>query len=77
MAADCWLAAENLMLAATSLELGTCVIGLAVSALNTPVWKKELGIPQGMVAYAPIIVGTPSGEVPPVPRKEPEIVIWK
>ncbi|MFX8160667.1 nitroreductase family protein, partial [Acinetobacter baumannii] len=32
--ADCWLAAENLMLAACAMGLGTCVIGLAVAALN-------------------------------------------
>ncbi|MGE5218566.1 MAG: nitroreductase family protein, partial [Chloroflexota bacterium] len=33
--ADCWLAAENLMLAAYSMGLGSCVIGFAVPALNT------------------------------------------
>ena len=42
VAADCWLAAENLMLAACAAGLGTCPIGLAVEALNTPHWKKEL-----------------------------------
>jgi len=75
--ADCWLAAENLMLAAYGAGLGTCVIGLAVAALNTPEWKKELGVPDGMTAYAPIIVGMPNGAAPPVPRKEPEILAWK
>ena len=33
--ADCWLAAENLMLAACALGLGTCVIGAAVDAFNS------------------------------------------
>lgn len=75
--ADCWLAAENLMLAACAKGLGTCTIGLAVSALNTAVWKMELGIPAEMTAFAPIIVGIPSGETPPVPRKTPEILSWK
>jgi nitroreductase len=37
--ADCWLAAENLMLAACAAGLGTCPVGLAVEALNTPHWK--------------------------------------
>jgi len=74
---DCWLAAENLMLAAYANGLGTCPIGLAVTALNTPQWKKEFGIPAEMTAYAPIIVGTPAGVTPPVPRKEPEILVWK
>ena len=75
--ADCWLAAENLMLAACAKGLGTCVIGFAVSALNTPEWKAELKIPAEMTAIAPIIVGMPAGETPPVPRKQPEIVTWK
>jgi nitroreductase len=75
--ADCWLAAENLMLAACAKGLGTCVIGFAVSALNTPEWKAELSIPVEMTAIAPVIVGVPAGETPPVPRKEPEIIAWK
>jgi len=76
--ADCWLAAENLLLAACAKGLGTCVIGFAVSALNTPEWKTELKIPIEMTAIAPIIVGVPAGETPPpVPRKQPEIVTWQ
>jgi nitroreductase len=77
VAADCWLAAENLMLAACAKGLGTCVIGLAVTALNTPEWKAELNIPAEMTAIAPIIVGVPAGETPAVPRKQPEVVVWK
>ncbi len=74
--ADCWLAAENLMLAACAKGLGTCPIGLAVTALNTPAWKKELGIPEEMTAFAPVIVGVPAGVTPPVPRKQPQVLIW-
>jgi len=33
--ADCWLSAQNLMLAACDLGLGTCPIGLSVPVLNT------------------------------------------
>ena len=74
--ADCWLAAENLLLAACAQGLGTCVIGFAVSALNTPEWKSELKIPAEMTAIAPMIVGVPAGVTPPVPRKAPEILSW-
>ena len=77
VSADCWLAAENLMLAACANGLGTCVIGFAVSALNTPEWKKELGIAAEMTAIAPIIIGWPAGKIPPSPRKPPEIHTWK
>ena len=30
-----------------------------------------------MMAMAPIIVGVPAGETPPVPRNQPEILTWK
>ena len=74
--ADCWLAAENLLLAACAQGYGTCVIGFAVSTLNTPEWKAELKIPAGMTAVAPVIVGVAAGETPPVPRKPAEILTW-
>ena len=75
--ADCWLAAENLMLAACAEGLGTCVIGSAVAGLNTEEIKSELEIPPGMVAIAPIIIGVPSGAVTMTPRKAPKILSWK
>jgi nitroreductase len=74
--ADCWLAAENLLLSACAQGLGTCVIGFAVSALNTPEWKTELKIPAEMTAIAPLIVGVSAGKTPPVSRKAPEILSW-
>jgi nitroreductase len=76
VAADCWLAAENLMLAACALGLGTCPIGFALPVLNTPEAKMELGIPADLAVVAPIIVGVPTGPVAPVPRKPPEILRW-
>ncbi|HYL56476.1 MAG TPA: nitroreductase family protein [Gemmatimonadales bacterium] len=74
--ADCWLAAENLMLAACALGLGTCCIGFAVPVLNAPEVKRELGIPTDVTAVAPIIVGVPRGVTPPVPRRPPEVLRW-
>jgi nitroreductase len=74
--ADCWLAAQNLMLAAVAHGLGTCCIGFAVAVLNAPDVKRELGIPEQGAAVAPIIVGRPLGRTPAVPRKAPEILRW-
>lgn len=74
--ADCWLGAENLMLAATADGLGTCVIGFAVAALNTPETKALLGVPANMTAVAPIIVGVPRGDVSRVPRKAAVVLRW-
>jgi nitroreductase len=75
--ADCWLAAENLMLAACALGLGTCCIGSAVAALNTPTVKAELNIAADMEAVAPIIVGVPRELPPAVTRHEPQVLAWR
>ena len=77
IAADCWLAAENLMLAAHAMGLGTCVIGSAASVLNTPETKTELGIPGEFIVHAPIIVGVPNEDSVPASRKEPQVLVWK
>jgi nitroreductase len=74
--ADCWLAAENLMLAAIAKGLGTCCIGFAVGILNTAEVKRELGIPENGAAVAPIIVGVPREAPAPVSRKAPEVLSW-
>jgi nitroreductase len=74
--ADCWLAAENLMLAACAMGLGSCVIGSALPALNTPDIKTQLGIPADCSAVAPIIVGHPRGKTPATSRREPRVLAW-
>lgn len=74
--ADCWLAAENLMLAAVSRGLGTCCIGFALGVLNEPQVKRELGIPVEGAAVAPIILGVPRGSPPAVTRRAPQILQW-
>ena len=77
VSADCWLAAENLMLASLSMGLGTCVIGSAILGLNSPEAKTELGIPAELSAIAPVIVGVPATVSPATSRKEPRILAWK
>jgi len=74
--ADCWLAAQNLQLAARALGLGTCCIGFAIAALNDPEVKAELDIPPDLAAIAPLIVGTPRSAPPPVLRQAPDVLSW-
>jgi nitroreductase len=76
VSADCWLAAENLMLAACGMGLGTCLVGGAITALNLPDVKAELAIPADVELIAPIIVGVPRGTVAPTSRRSPEILSW-
>ncbi|MDI1361797.1 nitroreductase family protein [Methylotenera sp.] len=72
-AADCWLAAENLMLVACAMNLGSCVIGSAVEAFNTSDIRNKFGIPNNFTAVAPIALGYPNVESPPTSRKAPLI----
>ena len=74
---DCCLAAENLMLAAYGMGLGTCPIGFAGSWLNLLETKRELGVPEHYSAVFPLVVGYPAEKPARGPRNEPEIVGWR
>ncbi len=74
VAADCWMAAENLMLAACAMGLGTCVIGCALPMLNQPEIKATLGLPEDFSAIAPIVVGYPGIESKPTARNKPVVL---
>ena len=71
---DCGAATENMLIAAESLNIGTCWIGL-VSPLfkseKVQEWIKLLGIPEGFEPYYAIIVGYKAGEnTQALPRRE-------
>jgi nitroreductase len=74
--ADCWLAAENLMLAACAAGLGTCVIGSAVAALNTLEIRSRLNFPADIRIVAPLVVGHPRGPMPQSSRHYPDVLFW-
>lgn len=63
---DCLLAAENMMLQATDLGLGTCYIG----GFSGERVRQLLQIPRGYAVPAIITVGYPQGSAP-VPEKRP------
>jgi nitroreductase/Pyruvate/2-oxoacid:ferredoxin oxidoreductase delta subunit len=59
-AEDALLAAQNILLAAHALGLGTCLIGFAVAAMkNRPRIKRAIGIPDEEEVYAVIALGHP------------------
>jgi nitroreductase len=74
---DCCLAAQNLVLAAHGMGLGTCPIGFAWSLLQQPDVKMELRMAPEVTAVLPIIVGYPLRPTPAVPRNDPEILCWQ
>lgn len=75
--ADCWLAAENLILASTAMGLGSCIIGCALPILNLVEVKIKLGIANKFTVVAPIVIGYPSDSSDirsPTPRRRPRIL---
>jgi len=58
-AEECCLAAQNLMLAARDVNLGTCWIGFARFWLNQPEIKAELDLTENADVVAPIVLGYP------------------
>lgn len=75
-AGDCWMAAQNLMLAAYEHGFGTCPIGLAWPWLHLPETKGRLGIPANLTAIAPLIIGYAAEKPEHPPRVEPDVVVW-
>jgi nitroreductase len=71
---DCYLAAENLMLAACATGLGTCPIGLSRPLMNQRDVKEELGVPEELGAALPIVVGRPAEHAHPTTRKPPTVL---
>jgi len=74
--ADCWLAAENVMLAAFAMGLGSCVAESALLALNDKQQKINFGIADEFEAIVPIVVGYANAHTVPTRRKRPFILNW-
>ena len=72
---DCSMAAQNMMLTAYSLGIGSCWIGTAVALANEPKMKIELGIPEDHEVHAAIIFGYPRNGFPQSPPKRPAEVL--
>ncbi len=71
---DCSMAAQNMMLAAYTLGVGSCWIGTAVGLANDPKIKTELGVPNDHEVHAAIIFGY-TKSFPEAPPKRPAVVL--
>ena len=71
----CAMAAQTMMLAAQSINIGSCWIGGAQRSLADEKLLKEIGGPEGYIAVAPLIFGYPKGKTKVPERIEPK-VIW-
>lgn len=58
-AVSCALACENIMLAATSLGLGSCYVGFGAMVTGNPEIVQALELAEGERIYGPILLGYP------------------
>jgi nitroreductase len=72
---DCSMAAQNMMLAAYTLGIGSCWIGTAVGLANDPKIKMQLAVPEDHDVHAAIIFGYPKGGFPKAPEKRPPKIL--
>ena len=73
---DCYMAGQNLMLAACGMGLATCPIGLARDVLQAEPMRKKLHIPAGEQPVLPIVVGYAEGVTTATQRAAPRIRAW-
>jgi nitroreductase len=72
---DCALAAENMMLAAHSLGIGSCWIGLAEGLGYDMEFLKEVGVSEGYKLVAPLIFGYPAKEKLKAPARNSDVIL--
>ncbi|MFP4654743.1 MAG: nitroreductase [Methanohalobium sp.] len=72
---DCALCAENMMLAAHSMGLGSCWVGAGSFIQQSPELLDDLDITHDFKIVAPIILGYPNNIPPGIDRCEP-MVSW-
>ena len=74
---DCAMCIQNIMLAAHSMGIGSCWIGLADRLCKTDAFGARFGVPGDRELVGVICLGYRNGDLPPVRlRREPEILFW-
>jgi len=72
-------ATENILLAAQSLGIASCWIGMvAILARSFKVveYGRELMLPEGFAPVNGITLGYPGAEAPPAPERKPNLVTY-
>ena len=72
---DCALAAENMMLAARSLGIGSCWIGLASPLAQVPAVVNELGVPAEYKLVGSLIFGLPAKLNQEAPKRDGNVIL--
>lgn len=72
---DCALAADNMMLAARSLGIGSCWIGLGAPLGQVPAIMDDLGVPSGHRLEGCLIFGYPVKLDQKAPKREENVIL--
>ena len=71
----CAAAAENMMLAARSLGIGSCWIGFGMPLDSDQEIRQELNVPDGCRLMAPLIFGYPAKDIEKGPPREEDVIL--
>ncbi len=72
---DCACAAENMMLSARSMGIGSCWIGLAGPLGSDKKTLSELNVPKGHRLMATLVFGYPTNDVRKAPERNEDVLI--
>ncbi len=72
---DCSMVCGNMMLAARSLNIGSCWLGFGAMGINDEILAL-LEMQQDEEIFGPIAFGYPEGDFPEAPNKKPIQVTW-
>ena len=70
---DSAMAAQNIMLAAYEIGLGTCVI----ASFHPGAVSKILNLPESLQPHLMVSIGHPAADPPPPPRRFEDIIWWE
>ena len=74
-AQECAMVCQNMMLAATALGLGSCIVGFGAQVTHDEEIVKVLELKENEKIYGPVVIGYPEIYPEPPKKKEP-VVKW-
>jgi len=75
-ALDAGICGQNIVLAAHSLGLGTCWIGMMTVLMMNPMWRRKLGVKSPYELTDCIVLGWPKGDYDGEVTREVQLVEW-
>ena len=74
-AQECAMACQNMMLTATALGLGSCIVGFGSFVTGDEEIVEALELKENEKIYGPVVIGYPAIDPAPPPKKPP-VIKW-